>query len=115
MLNVGGQGKLPFDDDNIRRLLDKVKSGQFSMPQYLHKDVRDLITRMLTVDPAKRITLPEIKAHPWFNFRPPPPSPPVCPLESYVRSGFAHSKLNHCCTHSIFTLFTLTTLHSLGN
>jgi hypothetical protein len=96
------KGKLPFDDDNIRRLLDKVKSGVFMMPQvrdreererermgvgegergesekrererkrkkrrekekrrkgnakpfllqYLHRDIRDLITRMLVVDP----------------------------------------------------------------
>lgn len=60
-------GKLPFDDDNIRRLLSKVKSGVFSMPQFLHKDIKDLLWKMLTVDPSKRITVPEIKEHPWFK------------------------------------------------
>eukprot|EP01114_Cavostelium_apophysatum_P019936 TRINITY_DN6557_c0_g1_i1.p1 TRINITY_DN6557_c0_g1~~TRINITY_DN6557_c0_g1_i1.p1 ORF type:complete len:611 (-),score=181.84 TRINITY_DN6557_c0_g1_i1:474-2306(-) len=60
-------GKLPFDDDNIRRLLSKVKSGVFSMPQFLHKDVKDLIWRMMTVDPSKRITIAEIKENPWFR------------------------------------------------
>eukprot|EP01113_Clastostelium_recurvatum_P032458 TRINITY_DN4177_c0_g1_i1.p1 TRINITY_DN4177_c0_g1~~TRINITY_DN4177_c0_g1_i1.p1 ORF type:complete len:718 (+),score=162.91 TRINITY_DN4177_c0_g1_i1:287-2440(+) len=60
-------GKLPFDDDNIRKLLSKVKAGVFTMPQFLHKDAQDLITRMLTADPAKRITMAEVKAHPWYN------------------------------------------------
>lgn len=60
-------GKLPFDDDNIRRLLAKVKAGLFTMPAYLHKDVQDLINRMLTVDPAERISIEEIKKHPWYT------------------------------------------------
>ena len=60
-------GKLPFDDDNIRRLLAKVKAGLFTMPAYLHKDVQDLINRMLTVDPEERITIAEIKKHPWYT------------------------------------------------
>lgn len=37
------------------------------MPQFLHKDVKDLITRMLVVDPSKRITITQIKEHPWFK------------------------------------------------
>ncbi|KYR01005.1 putative protein serine/threonine kinase [Tieghemostelium lacteum] len=60
-------GKLPFDDENIRRLLAKVKNGSFSMPPYIHKDAQDLLTKMLTVDPSKRISIKEIKQHSWFN------------------------------------------------
>lgn len=59
-------GKLPFDDENIRDLLEKVKSGIFAMPMYLHKDIQDLIARMLCVDPEERISLAEIKKHPWY-------------------------------------------------
>jgi serine/threonine protein kinase len=60
-------GRLPFDDDNIQRLLMKVQAGQFHMPQELPKDLQNIIHAMLTVDPVERITLEEIKAHPWFN------------------------------------------------
>lgn len=79
-------GRLPFDDDNIQRLLQKVQMGQYHLPSDLPKDLRDLIKQMLTVDPDKRITLEGIKAHPWFNSIPPknyiedhfvPPSDPV--------------------------------------
>lgn len=64
-------GRLPFDDDNIQRLLQKVQMGQYHLPSDLPKDLRDLIRRMLTVDPDQRITLEGIKAHPWFNSIPP--------------------------------------------
>eukprot|EP01105_Mastigella_eilhardi_P009692 TRINITY_DN2283_c0_g1_i4.p1 TRINITY_DN2283_c0_g1~~TRINITY_DN2283_c0_g1_i4.p1 ORF type:complete len:454 (+),score=98.83 TRINITY_DN2283_c0_g1_i4:648-2009(+) len=60
-------GKLPFDDSNIRVLLKKVRDGVFHMPQHLPKDVKDLIQRMLCVQPAHRITIQGIKSHPWFK------------------------------------------------
>lgn len=50
-------GRLPFDDDNIRTLLAKVKVGKFTMPAELPADAKDLIRRMLEVDPNRRITV----------------------------------------------------------
>lgn len=64
-------GRLPFDDENLQRLLLKVQAGQFHLPSDLPDDLRDLIKKMLTVDPDERITLDGIKAHPWFNTFPP--------------------------------------------
>lgn len=64
-------GRLPFDDENLQRLLLKVQAGQFHLPSDLPDDLRDLIKKMLTVDPDERITLDGIKAHPWFNTVPP--------------------------------------------
>ena len=60
-------GNLPFDDENIRKLLGKVKSGLYFLPSSLSEDTQDLIKRMLVVDPEKRITMEEIKAHKWFK------------------------------------------------
>ena len=60
-------GRLPFDDPNIQILLGKVRSGKFAMPSYLEPSVRDLISRMLQVDPKKRATMEEICSHPWFT------------------------------------------------
>eukprot|EP01094_Clydonella_sp_ATCC50884_P022405 TRINITY_DN5128_c3_g2_i2.p1 TRINITY_DN5128_c3_g2~~TRINITY_DN5128_c3_g2_i2.p1 ORF type:complete len:571 (-),score=177.27 TRINITY_DN5128_c3_g2_i2:107-1819(-) len=59
-------GKLPFDDENIRKLLGKVKIGEFSMPPYFPADLQHLIRRMLTVDPAERATIHEVISHEWF-------------------------------------------------
>ena len=40
-----------------------MKSGVFSMPTYLDPSLKDLLCKMLTVDPKKRITIPDIKKH----------------------------------------------------
>ncbi|WVW81960.1 hypothetical protein I302_103963 [Kwoniella bestiolae CBS 10118] len=68
-------GRLPFDDDNIRSLLQKVKIGVFEMPDEIKDPARNLLTRMLEKDPERRITMPEILQHPFFVSRPTRPIP----------------------------------------
>lgn len=60
-------GRLPFDDQNIARLLHKVRDGRFEMPDALEPAAKDLIWRMLEVDPEKRMKMPDIMRHPWFT------------------------------------------------
>ncbi|KAK6123177.1 hypothetical protein DH2020_043079 [Rehmannia glutinosa] len=60
-------GALPFDDENIPNLFKKIKSGLYTLPSHLSPGARDLIPRMLVVDPMKRITTREIRQHPWFK------------------------------------------------
>eukprot|EP00232_Nephroselmis_pyriformis_P004979 CAMPEP_0182903420 /NCGR_PEP_ID=MMETSP0034_2-20130328/31260_1 /TAXON_ID=156128 /ORGANISM="Nephroselmis pyriformis, Strain CCMP717" /LENGTH=515 /DNA_ID=CAMNT_0025038291 /DNA_START=214 /DNA_END=1761 /DNA_ORIENTATION=+ len=60
-------GSLPFDDENIPNLFKKIKGGIYNLPSHLSPGSRDLIPRMLLVDPLKRITIPEIRQHPWFT------------------------------------------------
>lgn len=59
-------GSLPFDDESIPNLFKKIKGGIYSLPSHLSPGARDLISRMLLVDPLKRITMAEIRHHPWF-------------------------------------------------
>jgi serine/threonine protein kinase len=54
----------------VRRLLQKVKTGVYSIPEFVAPDAADLIRRMLVVNPAKRITIEEVEQHPWFTKRP---------------------------------------------
>jgi serine/threonine-protein kinase HSL1 (negative regulator of Swe1 kinase) len=56
-------GHLPFDDDNIRKLLYKVQEGKFHMPPELSPQAKDLIWKMLKVKPEDRITMPDILKH----------------------------------------------------
>ena len=62
-------GSLPFDDESIPNLFKKIKSVMYSLPSHLSSLSRDLIPRMLVVDPMKRITIPEIRQHPWFQHK----------------------------------------------
>jgi len=65
-------GSLPFDDESIPSLFKKIKSGMYSLPTHLSQLAKNLIPRMLEVDPMKRITIPEIRLHPWFQHKLPP-------------------------------------------
>jgi serine/threonine-protein kinase HSL1 (negative regulator of Swe1 kinase) len=64
-------GRLPFDDEDLHTLLEKVKIGSYDMPQALDKRAQDLIARMLEKDVRKRITIEQILAHPFFTLHPP--------------------------------------------
>ncbi|KAJ3441065.1 serine/threonine-protein kinase gin4-related [Anaeramoeba flamelloides] len=60
-------GRLPFDSHNIKRLLAKVKRGVYQMPKSFNEYEKDLISKILVVDPKKRITIKKIKKHPFFT------------------------------------------------
>lgn len=59
-------GRLPFDDEDIGRLLYKVRQAQYQIPDFLDADLRDLISQMLQINTSKRITIKQIKAHKWW-------------------------------------------------
>ncbi|XP_046742921.1 serine/threonine-protein kinase BRSK2 isoform X2 [Diprion similis] len=60
-------GALPFDDDNLRQLLEKVKRGVFHIPHFVPPDCQNLLRGMLEVNPDKRLTLAEINRHIWVT------------------------------------------------
>eukprot|EP01080_Neovahlkampfia_damariscottae_P007555 gene7555-11878_t len=60
-------GYLPFEDDSIKILFAKIEKGQFKMPSFFSEGASSLISRMLNVDPEKRITIKEIFEDEWFK------------------------------------------------
>jgi len=66
-------GSPPFYEKKENRawMREQIQAGQFTFPKKLFKDVSpdavDLIKRLLTVDPATRITIHETKEHPWIK------------------------------------------------
>mmetsp|Transcript_17209 Transcript_17209/g.25496 ORF Transcript_17209/g.25496 Transcript_17209/m.25496 type:complete len:646 (+) Transcript_17209:101-2038(+) len=64
-------GYPPFHDDNQVRLFMKIKKGSFTFhPKYwdsVSSDAKDLIRKMLVVDPKMRITAAEALQHPWIK------------------------------------------------
>ncbi|KAL5206101.1 hypothetical protein ABZP36_034310 [Zizania latifolia] len=74
-------GFLPFQHDNYAKMYQKIFKAEYQMPPWVSGDARRLIARLLVVDPAKRISIPEIMRTPWFRkgFVPPVPTSPVSP------------------------------------
>ena len=60
-------GYLPFEDANTNVLYKKILSGDYKAPKWISAEVRDLIGRILETNPAKRITMEEIRAHAWYQ------------------------------------------------
>lgn len=62
-------GNVPFHDNNTLVLYHKIKNQALSFPDKtpVSDPLKDLISKMLLKDPTKRITLPEIKEHPWLT------------------------------------------------
>ncbi len=59
-------GKLPFDEDYIPTLFQKIRGGIYHVPSFVPAPCTDLIGRLLDVNPISRITVAEVKRHPWF-------------------------------------------------
>lgn len=85
-------GKVPFDDQSMPQLHAKIKKGYVEYPPWLSqgmytfleqrgytanfipKECKNLIARMLVTDPRQRANLTEIMNHPWMTkgFNSPP-------------------------------------------
>ncbi|XP_059292142.1 serine/threonine-protein kinase SAPK3-like isoform X2 [Lycium ferocissimum] len=65
-------GAYPFEDPedprNFRKTIQRIMSVQYSIPDYIRisADCMNLLSRIFVANPSKRITIPEIKKHPWF-------------------------------------------------
>ena len=59
-------GYLPFDDNDLKKLYQKIISGKFKLPSFVSQSASDLITRILVTNPKERLTLSQIMKHPWF-------------------------------------------------
>ncbi|XP_070707774.1 serine/threonine-protein kinase BRSK2-like [Pempheris klunzingeri] len=102
-------GALPFDHDNLRQLLEKVKSGVFHMPHFIPPDCQSLLKGMIEVNPEKRLTLQILEAiqkHAWYlggRNEPCPEQPP--PRRVCVRRILSLTELDPD---------VLDSMHSLG-
>lgn len=49
----------------LQELCQKIMAGSYNAPNWLSPAAKDLLARMLTVDPERRISLAEVAQHPW--------------------------------------------------
>ena len=60
-------GKLPFYDDDNQILYEKILSGKYETPEHLSENAKDILSKILEIEPKKRINFEGIKLHPWFS------------------------------------------------
>ncbi|KAF5745087.1 hypothetical protein HS088_TW07G00668 [Tripterygium wilfordii] len=65
-------GAYPFEDQedpkNFRKTIQRIMAVQYKIPDYVHvsQGCRHLLSRIFVAGPYKRISIKEIKNHPWF-------------------------------------------------
>jgi aurora kinase len=58
-------GEAPFEDTPVMTQR-RIAKGDMTIPPNLSPEARDLIKRLLVLDPEKRIPLEEVETHPWI-------------------------------------------------
>lgn len=65
-------GAYPFEDQddpkNIKKTIQRIAATDYKISDHVHisADCRQLISRIFVSNPMRRITMKEIKSHPWF-------------------------------------------------
>jgi calcium/calmodulin-dependent protein kinase I len=61
----------PFFEEDSEATRDKILNGRYEFPSpfwdTISEDAKDLIRKLLVVDPEKRLSAQEILNHPWLN------------------------------------------------
>jgi serine/threonine protein kinase len=60
-------GVPPFQSQSVKETCVKIHSGKYSIPSFVSDDARDLITKMLHMNPKKRATLDDIQQHSFLR------------------------------------------------
>lgn len=60
-------GYLPFEDPKTSNLYKKILAADYLIPKFLSAECTDFITQVLNTNPETRITIDQMRAHPWFK------------------------------------------------
>ncbi|KAB5577416.1 hypothetical protein PHYPO_G00209690 [Pangasianodon hypophthalmus] len=96
-------GSLPFDGENLPALRQRVTEGRFRIPFFMSEDCENLIRKMLVVDPAKRISIAQIKQHRWMLADPSAP-----------HQTLSHSLTDYNSNLGDYSEPVLSIMHTLG-
>lgn len=106
-------GYLPFDDEKFGKTTNMeiaeqyihIQTAPLVFPDFIDSQLRDLISGMLQRDPTKRLSLADIKKHPWLsNFADLWNAPP---LMNGPKKDSAGSLFSDCSQQTVRTLQNL--------
>jgi len=76
ILYIMTAGAFPFTEATTRcELFVSLVNNAFAFPEKMSPELKDLLQQMWVIDPAKRITISQIRQHPWFNLNNALPTP----------------------------------------
>ena len=86
-------GSVPFKGNDIETLKSNILHLKISWPKEMNSDAKDLISKILKLDPSQRLPLEDILEHPFFlKFFPDAPSCLILPDPDITYKTFIVSK-----------------------
>ncbi|KAK4231573.1 kinase-like domain-containing protein [Podospora fimiseda] len=58
-------GEAPFEDTPVMTQ-KRIARADMTIPEWVSKEAKDLIKKLLVLDPEKRLSLEEVQTHPWI-------------------------------------------------
>ncbi len=59
-------GTVPYRGNSLQELIDDIRAKEILYPPFISKESKDLISKLIVVDPYKRMCIADILKHPWF-------------------------------------------------
>lgn len=59
-------GRPPFESNKQKDTYNKIRSVNYQFPSHLSYEVKDLISKLLQKSPEMRISVSQVKSHPWI-------------------------------------------------
>ena len=60
-------GTVPFKAPTLEELHKLILAGDFTIPETLSQEAKDLIHGMIRLEPGDRLTIPQILSHAWLK------------------------------------------------
>uniref|UniRef100_A0A3B1IWL9 calcium/calmodulin-dependent protein kinase n=1 Tax=Astyanax mexicanus TaxID=7994 RepID=A0A3B1IWL9_ASTMX len=114
-------GVCPFMDERILSLHQKIKTQPVELPEHadVSDDLKDLLFKMLDKNPETRITVPQIKVHPWVTRHGAEPLPPeddnCCSLIEVTEEEVENSVKHIPSLATVILVRTMLRKRSFGN
>lgn len=114
-------GTCPFMDERIVSLHQKIRTQPLEFPELpdVSEDLRDLLSRMLEKNPERRISVPQMKVHPWVTSHGAEPLPPeddrCCVLIEVTEEEVENSVKHVPSLATVILVRTMLRKRSFGN
>ncbi|OKL61669.1 hypothetical protein UA08_02771 [Talaromyces atroroseus] len=100
-------GRIPFEKQSIFELYESIRNDGFDLEDEQDEDFKDLMYRILEKDPATRITMPELRNHPWVTKNGEDPLLSEEENTAQVVEPPTEEEMVSAITHSVENLFTV--------
>ncbi|WFC98638.1 non-specific serine/threonine protein kinase [Malassezia yamatoensis] len=99
-------GKLPFYKQSLYDLYESIQNDPLDLSDELSPECRDLLSRMLEKDEARRITIREIYDHPWVKKAGAPSIPSLDEIEKNMVVEITEEDMQ-CAIRRISSMFAV--------